>query len=334
MRTCRDRHPGGEIANELPQLHDQLLSFFNPVGNRRDQEALERFLEPEDRRREFYERLTKFINLLRVAQSRAEFAEPEWDARLQAYKADLKFFHSLRMSVKLRYAESIDYSEYEDKIRKLLDDHIQAKEVAVIVPEVNIFDERQFESAVAEFTGGSTEALADSIAYRLKKTATEKLEEDPAFYRKFSQMIEDTIEEYRQGRLSEIEYLNRMEGALDQIRTGRDSSLPPQLDGRKDAPAYYGLLVETFTHTAADALSADVLSQVADLAITFEESIRRLQIRDWMYNPIVRNQMCDKLEDALYDARDALGVPLTGGDMDTIVDNVLATAQRRYELSL
>ena len=43
--------------------------------------------------------------------------------------------------MKLRYAESIDYRDYEPKIKKLLDTHISAYEVVQLNEPVNIFDE-------------------------------------------------------------------------------------------------------------------------------------------------------------------------------------------------
>ena len=84
--------------------------------------------------------------------------------------------------------------------------------MSVITPEVNIFNQAEFEAAVSELS--TPAARADAIAYRLKKTATEEMEKDPAFYRKFSQMIEDTIEAYHQGRIDELDYREQMQSAV------------------------------------------------------------------------------------------------------------------------
>ena len=55
-----------EIA-KLPQRHSDLWAIFEPVANKNDREAMERFLEPEDRRQRFYEALTDYARSLRVA---------------------------------------------------------------------------------------------------------------------------------------------------------------------------------------------------------------------------------------------------------------------------
>ncbi len=309
-----------KVVAELPSLHDRLWGVFDPVANKQDQEAMERFLEPEDRRQLFYDALNEFVRGLKVALGTVEFYQNTPEKKIQRYKHDLTFFHRLRSSVKLRYAESVNYGEYEQKIRKLLNDHIKAEGVSVLTPEVNIFDEPAFAEAVAHLEGAA--ARADAIAYRMKKTATEKMGEDPAFYRKFSEMVEDTIEAYRQGRISELEYLDQMEAALDQFRTGKDSSLPEQLVNTKDASAYFGLLIERL---GVDGL----VSPMADLAVTFEGTINQFKGRDWAHNLDTINRLKNALEDHLYDFKRAHELTISGLVMDTIIDGVVETAKKR-----
>ena len=131
---------------KLPQRHSDLWAVFQGV-NTSDTEAMERFLEPEDQRQVFYDALTAYARTLKVALSSVEFYETTPEARIQTYKHDLKFFHNLRMSVKLRYAEAIDFRDYEQKIRKLLDDHIDAQGVKQLTAEVEIFNAEQFDEA-------------------------------------------------------------------------------------------------------------------------------------------------------------------------------------------
>jgi type I restriction enzyme R subunit len=91
-----------------------------------------------------------------------------------------------------RYQEIIDVKEFEPKIQKLLDDHVTAKPAEIIIGTVNINDPDALRAVVAE--SGTTEASkADRIANAAKRTITEKMDEDPAFYKKFSALLEETI---------------------------------------------------------------------------------------------------------------------------------------------
>ncbi|MBZ0316058.1 MAG: HsdR family type I site-specific deoxyribonuclease [Anaerolineae bacterium] len=319
----------GEIVAKLPHLHNRLLAVFDPVPNRHDHEALERFLEPEDRRQQFYEALQDYARALKVALSMVEFYQGTSEAQIETYKHDLKFYHALRNAVQLRYAETIEYSEYEAKIRKLLSDHIRADGVTAITPTVNIFDEDEFAKVVEQMTGVGR---ADTIAHHLKKVASERMEEDPAFYRKFSQMVEEVIQQYKEGRLTELEYLNLMQDALDQMRAGRASDLPEVLIHRRDAGAYYGLLVEALAEFG-DPESAEFQDFVADLAVQCEDMLNTKKVRDWPHNADVLNRMKDALDDLLYTVKTDYNLSLSGGDMDRIIDSLLDTAKKREQLT-
>src|SRR5690606_18520952 len=105
---------------------------------------------------------------LGIALSTDKFIMETDEAKLRAYKADLKRFQNLKKSVKLRYAEAIDYRDYEPKIKKLLDTHIQANEVIQLNPPVNIFDDQNFDAVKQGqgiHSGKSTAAKADTIAH-------------------------------------------------------------------------------------------------------------------------------------------------------------------------
>lgn len=319
------------LVAELPGLHDQVWAQFDAVKNKSDLESLQRYLEPEDRRQRFYDALNSFARALKLSLSSSDFYLTTSEARIKKYKDDLLFFHRLRTAVKLRYAESIDYGEYEQKIRKLLNDHIKAQGVNVITPEVNVFDAPAFEAAVADVT--SKAARADAIAYKIKKTATEKMEEDPAFYRRFSQLIEDVIEQYKQGRLSELEYLNQVEAAVETLRRGQVDGFPSQLSEKPDARAYYGILADHLATYVDQNVLPEFSAQVAALALQCEALLQPLKVRDWTTSLDVTNRMKTVLEDQLYEFQATSHLPLTTSDLDVIIDGIVETAKKRAYLT-
>src|SRR5262245_63555531 len=103
------------------------------------------------------------------------------NAKVEKYKADLTFFIKLRVAVKKRYAEVVDFREYEAKIQKLIDTHVTTGSVETVTTLVNIFDKDAFLKEIEKLEGISSKA--DTIAHRLKRTITERMDEDPAFYR-------------------------------------------------------------------------------------------------------------------------------------------------------
>jgi type I restriction enzyme R subunit len=315
---------GEEIA-KLPQLHSDLWAVFQGVSNIRDPEAMERFLEPEDRRQRFYEALTDYARALGVALASVQFYEETPAARIQRYKDDLKFFHNLRRAVKQRYAETVDYRDYEEKVRKLMDEHIKATEVTTITTLVNIFDAERFDAEVERL--GTPAAKADTILNRMKRTISERMDEDPAFYRKFAELVEETIQAYRQGRLDQLDYLQLAQQQLAQLLSGRDSSQPEQLYAYRDAPAYYGVLREPLTSFGVEN------ERIAAVAIRQEEIIEAHKVTDWTTNLDVQKRIKRGLDDCLYELEQAVGKPFDLVQVDLMIDQVLEVAKARDGLN-
>lgn len=311
---------GAEIAR-LPQLHSDLWAVFTGVANLNDREAMERHLEPEDRRQRFYEALTDFAQTLRVALSAVSFYATTPEARIQRYKADLRFFHSLRQSVKLRFAEAVDYREYEEKVRKLLDEHIRATGTSVITALVNVFDAEKFDAEVEKL--GTPTAKADTILNRMKRTISERMDEDPALYRRFAELVEETIQAYRQGRIDQLEYLSRAQAALDALRQGQRGGVPEQLKRYRHAPAYYGVLRESLTGYG---LSDE---RIAEVAIAQEAIIEAGKITDWAGNLDVQKRIKRQLDHQLGDLERESGVEFDLDQLDVLIDQVLEIAKAR-----
>jgi type I restriction enzyme R subunit len=318
-----------EIA-QLPQRHSELWDVFKTVENKQDVETLQQFLAPEDVRQQFYDALTAYARTLKVALGAVVFHEETPLAQVETYQRDLRFFHNLRVAVRQRYAEAIDYKDYEQRVRQLLDSHIKSSDVATVVEPVNIFDVEAFQAEIDRL--GTPAAKADTIAHRVQRTVTESMEKDPAFYEKFSRLIEETIEAYRQGRISEAEYLKRASEILHTVQTGRDADTPGKLFQYRDAPAFYRAMYDPLAQYEVGVPGTTKDELLADMAIRLEQIIEARKIRDWTTNPDVWNEMQAAMDEYLYSVKGRYDIPLTNGDIDVILDRVLELAKQRDRL--
>ncbi|MCK9175924.1 MAG: type I restriction endonuclease subunit R, partial [Desulforhopalus sp.] len=142
--------PISSEIEKLPGRYADLWDLFKTVKHSCDEEAYEVLLADDELREEFYERLSAFGKTLGIALSSEKFLTETDEKTLSRYKADLRKFHSLKASIKIRYAETIDYRDYEPKIKKLLDTYIQASEVVQLNEPVNIFDDKMFNQVKEE----------------------------------------------------------------------------------------------------------------------------------------------------------------------------------------
>lgn len=314
-----------EIA-KLKERHTNVWSVFSVVQNKQDLEAMQQHLRPEDVRQDFYDALNEFSKTLQLAMSAAKFHDETPKATVQRYIDDMKYFRNLRAAVKQRYNEGVDYKEYEDQIRNMVDKYIGADEVKRIVDPVNIFEVDNLEVELDEIEG--TAAKADFIASRVKKTCTEKMEEDPVLYQKLSEVIDEAIKAYLEKRLSEEEYLKKMFEVWNEAKEQGSSKVPAELRSDPEAKAYFRLLQEGFEKVTGEGRT-DLTAIAAETALKARKIVEERKIRDWTDNRDVVNAMINDLDDLMFAAKGRYDLPLTGDDIDEVLEKIIQVAKRR-----
>jgi type I restriction enzyme R subunit len=317
--------PVSDEIGKLPQCHSDLREIFKPLPNDQDQEAYERLLGDDALRERFYQRLSSFSRTLGLALSTVSFHEQTTPARVQRYKDDLKFFQMLRRSVQRRYQEVINYDEYEARIRKLLNQHVGTAEVELVVQPLNLFDADQREAELKRL--GSDASKADAIAHQTKKVISTKMQEDPAFYKKFSRMLQDVIDDWRARRLSDADYLTNVRDISDKVVNRSGDNLPDRISYEEVAPAYFGEVREVLANYAAAGF--DAVESSADAALAIDRIVLDRRCVDWTHNEDVQNRMKTEIEDLLFELKETHNLSLTLEDIDQILDRCIDIAKAR-----
>ncbi|MCF6158038.1 MAG: type I restriction endonuclease subunit R [wastewater metagenome] len=317
---------------KLPGRYSDLWDLFKTVKHSQDEEAYEVLLADDELREEFYSRLSDFGKNLGIALSSEKFLTETDEKTLSRYKADLRKFQSLKASVKLRYAEAVDYRDYEPKIKKLLDTHIQANEVVQLNEPVNIFDDKMFNQVKEEQgvyqTKKTTASKADTIAHATKRVITEKMDEDPAFYEKFSKLIQQAIEDFRAKRISDLDYLNKVVDIRNKVVGKVHDDIPDKLSGNEDAMAYFGVLKPFLEkHELSE---EDLESATADTAIVIHDILEKHKKVHFWDDEDAQKQALNEIDDYFYDElKTERGIELSLDQMDEIIEKVLQVAKHR-----
>ncbi|MGO9545373.1 MAG: type I restriction endonuclease subunit R [Rhodomicrobium sp.] len=316
-----------EEMKKLPQRHEQLWDLFKQVRNKKDMEQFEQLLADEAKRQDFYERLRAFSRCLHISLSSDKLDEVFTDAKVAEFKRDWKQFTELRRSVQIRYQEIVDIKEYEPKVQKLLDDHVIALPAETIINLVNIHD-RAALKAVMEETGVTTASKADRIASATRRTITENMEEDPAFYKQFSEMLEETIRDYRERRLSEKEYLSSVVDIASRVSEkdhGRD--IPETIRGNDDAAAFFGVIEPAIVQSADSGRRDDA----AQIALALIDIVKSHHIVDVWSNDVAKNKMRDAIDDYFFDVvRDEKGIQIPVEQLDELETKIMNLARARF----
>ncbi len=251
----------------LPRLYKALWVIFENVKNKNDIEQLRQVLVPriEERngelvdvhlkvRDDFYEALTEFTSCLKVALQSATFFEDKsfTDADRQHYKETVKLFSNLRQLAKHDAGETVDYDEYADQVKKLLDKHV----VGVEVKEPNgVYEVGKMGKVVQpeDWSEEKTRNETDIIKTRVTKMIEQELRDDPYAQEAFSKLLRQAIEDAEKEFDHPLKQYMLFREFEEQVESRRLAEIPDVFSANKHAQAYYGvfkkILPEAFSIT-------------------------------------------------------------------------------------
>ena len=318
---------------KLPQAHSELWDLFKTIKNKYDATAYKNYLFDDAVRYQFYEKLSAFGRLLKLAYTTMEYELHTPENIKKKYREDYKFFLSLREVVKYSYSDDLKYEDFEPQVQKLVDKHITTEgEIVVLTERTNIFDKQLMEAEVEKIAGKA--AIADHIASRTMKAINVKLNEDPVFFKKLSQLIKETIAAYHTGRLTEVEYLNKTKALEHDFTTRRQDGLPDELVGKELQIAFFNqanMVLEGFI-TVKDKRAETALAISKGMDTTIRSVIfegNSLMV-DWQSNSDLEGRLRIALDDFLFDLKADAAPDLPNICIDQLVDECLKIAKVRY----
>ncbi|EOI6448302.1 TPA: type I restriction endonuclease subunit R [Vibrio parahaemolyticus] len=249
----------------LPQLYKQLWAIFDGVNNKNDIEQLRQVLVPKIEEREgelvdvhlkvredFYEALTVFASCLKVALQSTTFFEDksfsEQDRR--HYKETVKQFSSLRQLVQQDAGEKIDYDEYAEQVKKLLDKHVVGVEVKEPggVYEVGKMGQKQQPEDWGE---DKTRNETDIIKTRVTRMIEQELRDDPYAQEAFSKLLRQAIEEAEKLFDHPLKQYMLFREFEEQVQERRLNDIPDAFAGNRHAQAYFGVFKKVLPEALA-----------------------------------------------------------------------------------
>ena len=206
------------LTHEIEKLEPQqqrLRQIFMQRGVEPTTDSAEdcvHLLGDERLRTEFDVALRAFLNTLNTVLPRPA-ALP--------FIADLKLFGEIQVQTRRRYRDTpdgdFDPRKYQEKIRRLIDEHITVLDLEHKIPPVRIND-----VAFAEHVNqiDSDRTKASEMEHALRHHIREHIDEDPAYYGKLSDRIDDI--------------LDRLEDRWDQIALEFEDLITDVNDGPSD----------------------------------------------------------------------------------------------------
>ena len=311
--------------NNMFEAYEELKELFKNIKNKNDLEEYEIFLENEKIRKDFYNKLCKFGSMLGIILPSDQAYYKVGKEKISELRKALAFYQKLRATVKLRYSETIDHKEYEAKMQKLLDNYVVAKEMMRITEPVDITDAENFDKELEKM--GTDRGKADSIRTRLTRTISEKSKEDPAYYKKFSTRIEETIEEYRNRRITDSEYLQKMQDIKEDFRKGNSGISYPTNITTENSRAFYGVIYDKLIPRMKENAN---IEEIGEIALTIQREIESKIKRDWHYNTDIHNEIAQAIDDTIFMYTTRKNINLDLEELDKLIEEIINIALMKY----
>ncbi|WP_367376690.1 type I restriction endonuclease subunit R [Hafnia alvei] len=277
----------GQMSTEykrLPQLYKNLWAIFAGVKNKNDIEQLRQVLVPrmEEKygemvdvhlkvREDFYEALTQFASCLKVALQSATFFEDKSfsEEDRQHYKETLRQFTSLRQLVKQDAGETVDYDQYTEQVKKLLDKHVVGVEVRE--PD-GVYEVSKMGQRPEEWSEDKTRNETDIIKTRVTRMIEQELRDDPYAQEAFSKLLRLAIEEAEKLFDHPLKQYMLFREFEEQVQNRRLNEIPDVFAGNYHAQAYFGVYKKVLPEVFA-VTDSQVIDKWVKLAFEVDQAV-------------------------------------------------------------
>nr|VFJ99854.1 MAG: type I restriction enzyme, R subunit [Candidatus Kentron sp. H]VFJ99963.1 MAG: type I restriction enzyme, R subunit [Candidatus Kentron sp. H]VFK04000.1 MAG: type I restriction enzyme, R subunit [Candidatus Kentron sp. H] len=322
---------------ELPQRHTDLRALFTNDRGKflSDEEIRRRLLYDEALQHAFRERLSRFYKTLDIALTNDTFLANTLSEEQSRYQYDCKRFEELKTI--------IDHRDHEPRIEEMLDTCIQANEAVQLhrpypFPIAHFYRDpflQEIEISRSTYKP-SPAARAHTIAKAARATLAQHKECDPAFYDKFSNLIEQVIDDFKAKRLSDIECLERIARIHARVEKHEHKDIPTPLRGNDNAIAFYRVLKPYFaipgtaSDVPTDAPASHDTAAASEAAIMIDNIFQHhWKVRFWDDQDIIK-QVINDIDDYFYDEVARVhGFHLSVPQMDKLLDKVMRVARYR-----
>lgn len=281
---------------KLPALYDALWNIFKDVKNKNDIEQLRQVLVPKMAeidgelvdihlkvREDFYECLSNFNACLKVALQSATFFDDTSfsDSDRTHYKETDKQMSALRLIARQDAGETVNYGEYADQVRKLLDKHVVG--VSVKEPE-GVYDLSKMGKKKPEnWSQEKTRNETDIIKTRITRMIEQDLCDDPYAQEVFSKLLKQAIAEAEALFDHPLKQYMLFQEFEEKVLRRQLDEVPQQLAGNLHAQAYFGAFKKSLPGTFS-VLTKKELERWITLAFEIDQLVIRA-VAEYSINP-------------------------------------------------
>ncbi len=230
-----------KIKKKLEETRDQLKSLCEGVKEPKDEEDYIAYFCGSDleknaqKRRLFYQLVGAFLRMfveLNILEKPVYSKE-----EMRQIKQEAQFYRHLQKAIGLSSGDSVDLKSYSEEMRRILDAYIKTTDSEMLIQiedqglcevlaQMNVND---FNKALSQVFKNES-SMAESIANNTKKRIIEKEASDPKYYEKLSSLLNDLILQFREKKLTYLEYLQQIHDLAKKVIDKEDRNYPKKIN--------------------------------------------------------------------------------------------------------
>ncbi len=230
-----------KIKKKLEEARGQLRSLCESVKEPKDETGYIAYFCGSDleksaqKRRLFYQLVGAFLRMF-VELNNLE--KPIYSKEeMQKIKQEVEFYRHLQKVIGLNSGDSVGLKSYSEDMRRILDAYIKAKDSKTLIKiedqglcEVLAqMDINDFHKELSQAFKNES-SMAESIANNTRKRIIEKEASDPKYYEKLSSLLNDLINQFREKKLTYLEYLQQIHNLAKQVIHKEDKNYPKKIN--------------------------------------------------------------------------------------------------------
>ncbi|WP_162979913.1 type I restriction endonuclease subunit R [Helicobacter pylori] len=230
-----------KIKKKLEEARDQLRSLGESVKEPKDEMDYIAYFCGNDleknaqKRRLFYQLVGAFLRMF-VELNHLE--KPVYSKEeMQQIKQEVQFYRHLQKMIGLNSGDSVDLKSYSEDMRRILDAYIKATDSKTLIKiedqglceVLTQMDINDFNKELSQAFKNES-SMAESIANNTKKRIIEKEASDPKYYEKLSSLLNDLILQFREKKLTYLEYLQQIQDLAKKVIDKEDKNYPKKIN--------------------------------------------------------------------------------------------------------
>ncbi|GAA8257468.1 HsdR family type I site-specific deoxyribonuclease [Helicobacter pylori] len=230
-----------KIKKKLEEVREQLRSLCESVKEPKDERDYTAYFCGNDleknaqKRRLFYQFVGAFLRMF-VELNNLE--KPIYSKEeMRQIKQEAEFYRHLQKVIGLSSGDSVDLKSYSEEMRRILDAYIKTTDsetlikiedqgLCEVLAQMDIDD---FNKALSQVFKNES-SMAESIANNTKKRIIEKEASDPKYYEKLSSLLNDLINQFREKKLTYLEYLQQIHDLAKKVINKENRNYPKKIN--------------------------------------------------------------------------------------------------------